>query len=81
MFRCQIGGKIMNAMPSGILADKDAGATGAANGRCDKSIFKDDAVVGHGINIGCLDDVIAHAAECVPALVIGEEKNDVGAFW
>jgi hypothetical protein len=59
-------------------AREDAGTAGAADGGRAEIVEEAGAGSGDAVNVGGFQDGVAGATEEVAALVIGEEKEDVG---
>ena len=67
-----------DAVPGGVLSGEYTSAVGHADGGGDKGIFEQRTLRGHLVDVGRVDDLVAHAAECVSPLVVRHEVDDVG---
>jgi len=75
-----VGVEVDDAVAGGPLAGEDACPAACAYRGCDKGVGEADAVCSEVVDVGGLDNGIAGAAQCVGAMVVGEEEDDVGAF-
>ena len=65
-------------MPPFVAAREQTGAADPAGRRRDKGVLKTHALGRQTIDVGRLDNRVAGAAECVVALIVGEEQQNVG---
>ncbi len=75
--RREAGAEIDDSMPGGVLAREDARAIRHADRRGNEAVLKDHALLGQPIDVGRTDDIVAHAAQRVPPLVIGQQEDDI----
>ena len=68
------------AVGSFMMARENRGAAGGTNRCRDKHVAKTDALSRQLVHVGCLDHRVPGTSHLVPALIIGEEKDDVGLF-
>jgi len=67
-------------VPGGILPGDDARAVGHTDRGRHEGVVEHHALLGQAVDVGRVDDPVAHAAERVPALIVGQQKDDVGGF-
>ena len=78
--RAQRGGEIEDTVSSGVLAQHDAGAAGAANRRGAEMIVERDTFLREAVELRCMDDSIAGMAERIGALIVGQHEENVRAL-
>ena len=61
-------------------ARQDGRPTGGANRRRYKRIFKTDPLAGQAVNGGRPGDAVACDSQGIMALIVDEEKQDIGSF-
>jgi hypothetical protein len=61
-----------------VLAGLDAGTRGSAHRLASKRILKANTISRHSVQIGCRFEMLAVASAGVPALLVTENKYDVG---
>lgn len=68
----------VNAVGVDVLARDDAVARRAANGSLHKGATERHAASGQTVNVRGDNVVVAQAAERVPALLVGDDQDDIG---
>ena len=76
--RAKTRGKILNLVPGHVLPAQQAGPAHAADGGRDVGVLKQDPTLGQTVQMGRFDNWISHRAQGVPAVIVGEQENDVG---
>lgn len=63
-----------------LVAAGEQGAAGRGKGGADVKVLEAHALGAEAIEVGCLEDGIAVGGDVAVALVVGEEKDDVGRW-
>ena len=71
------GAKVVDTMSSCVLPRHISGSTDCTDGGRTEHIFESHSLARELINGGSLNDVVPHAAQGIPALVIRQNKNDI----
>ena len=75
----EVGAETDYPVPGRVLTGEDARPIGHANRRGHEDVVEDHSAGGQAVDVGCLDDLITHAPQGVPTLVVGQEHDDIGA--
>ena len=67
-----------------MFASQDAGTRGSADGVGAKAVFKEKPFIGNAVDRWGRSELVQDASgvsrDCLTGMVIGKEKEDVGAF-
>jgi hypothetical protein len=72
--------KVAHAVAAQVLAGKDGSAADGADRGGDEVVLEKSAARGEGVEMRGLQGGVADAAEGVPALIVGEDEEEVGSI-
>jgi hypothetical protein len=64
----------------GVEARQETGADGRAEGRGGERVEEPRSFAGQAVDLGCLHEWVAGAADLVPTEIVDEDHDDVGTF-
>src|SRR5262249_17549113 len=76
----EIGDEIVDLVPPRVLPGQNAGPADGADRRRDEMVAKQDAFASERIEVRRPGELVAGAAEHVPAQIVGQKEDDVRPF-
>ena len=77
-FGRQRRGEVVDPVTPHVLAGQDRSPARTADGRGDKGVVEDHSIGGQLVEMGRLDDRVAHAAQVVEPLIVGQQEENIG---
>lgn len=74
LFWTEWGGEIIDSIRTRILAQHNAGATGAADGRRAEVTFEKNSILGQAIEVRGLDNAVAHATHRLSPMIVRQDE-------